>query len=236
MRKIYGISLGLVIVGGLAGWLHWPSLFARSHHGGRPDPAAEPEQPNEASSSGASDEVVRLRAELQQKNALLLALASAQKKEEAKSPSQGGAMPTVDEKETVSRAVDILDERMFTAPRDQAKAAEMERALRELADTAQLSEAKVSSLYCGSTLCKITVSAQTNAALNRSITALGEHLPKTFGASAAYELSNGQSALYVAKANQDLDVQPAANAANDRQRPGVVMQEGGKATEIAGHQ
>jgi hypothetical protein len=207
MQKVFRVSLGLVIVGALAGWLHWAGVFHSSRHVDRTEPAAEPEKPNEAAASRTSDEAVRLRAELRKSQALVFALASALKKDEAKTPLQDTAMPTVDEKEPPS-AVDILDERMVTAPRD-AKSAEMERALREAADATELNEARVSSLFCASNLCKITVSAQTGAALDRSVTALGEHLPKAFGASAVYELSNGESALYVAKASEDLDVQPA---------------------------
>lgn len=215
MQKVFRASLGLVIVGGLAGWLHWAGVFHSSRHVDRTEPAAAPEQPNaaapeqpnEAAASRTSDEVVRLRSELRRSQALVSALASGLKNDEAKTPPHGTAMPTVD-KEEPPRAVDILDERMFTAPRDQTKSAEMERALREVANATQLGEAKVSSLFCASNLCKITVSAQTGAALDKSVTALGEHLPKTFGASAVYELGNGESALYVAKASQDLDVQP----------------------------
>lgn len=241
MRKVFRVSLGLVIVGALAGWLHWAGVFHSSRHVDhssrhvdRAELAAEPERPNEAAAPRASDEVTRLRAELQKSQALVLALASGLKNDEAKTPPQGTATPTVDEEEP-PRAVDILDERMFTAPQDQAKSAEMERALRGVLDATQLSEAKVSSLFCAPNLCKITVSAQTGAALGRSVTALAEHLPKVFGASAVYELSNGESALYVAKANQDLDVQPAeTHASYEPQRSGVVMHEGEKASEITG--
>ena len=241
MQKVFQISLGLVIVGGLAGLVHWAGVFHSSRQVDRTEPAAAPEQPNaaapepnETAAARPSDEVVRLRSELRKSQALVLALASELKNDEEKPPPHGTAMPTVDEQEP-PRAVDILDERMFTAPQDHAKSAEMERALREVANTTQLSDAKVSSLFCASNLCKLTVSAQTGAALDKSVTALGEHLPKTFGASAVYDLGNGESALYVAKASQDLDVQPPEPPARSQpQRSGVVMHEGEKASEITG--
>jgi hypothetical protein len=104
------------------------------------------------------------------------------------------------------KTVQLLDERMFTSTKDPARAAEMERALRAVAAPSALGEAKLTSLHCGSTLCKLTLKATQEPILNESITAMSSEVAKTFGASLAIPIATGERAFYVAQSSQDLSV------------------------------
>jgi hypothetical protein len=168
----------------------------------------EPVASTDEASPGTSEEVQRLRAALRQKDEQLRLL-TAQAKVAENTPGQVVAEPPMPEVDPMAKAADLLDERMLTAPADPRKAAEMERALRDVADPIALGEAKLTSLHCGSTLCKVTLSADSPAAINKSMIAMNSHLPKLFGASTVLQLGNGQSAMYVAKSSETLAIEPA---------------------------
>jgi hypothetical protein len=152
--------------------------------------------------------VRHLRAELRRKDALLAALAKQQAapKEAAADPAE---LPEERHVDPVARAVDVLDERLFLAPPDARKAAEMEHAVREAVGAVTLNDTKVSSLYCTSALCKLTLSAPTTGSMAQSMQALNSQLSKTISNTLVLELDDGESAVYLAQSSAALDVPPA---------------------------
>jgi hypothetical protein len=108
----------------------------------------------------------------------------------------------------VARTVDVLDERLHLAPANGRKAAEMEQAVREAVNAATLGDAKISSLYCTAALCKLTMSASTQDAMNQSLRSLNGKLSKTISNTLVLDLSNGESAVYLAQSIEALDVPP----------------------------
>jgi len=233
MKKVVWTLGGVVLIGGLVGvtgWAPWTSGPGRIQRGASPKNALGIDAITGAANSNTSEEVARLRAELQQKNAQILSLTAAKQASEIVQNQAQAALPA-EELDPAAHAIDVLDERLYTAARDLRIANELERTLREVANSPEVGDAKVSSLYCSSTLCKVTLSATSGVNANRSMSAMAEHLPKTFGAAAVYE-SNGQSALYVGKSNQDLTLD--STQANEHPQQ-VVMQEGSKSTEASQH-
>ena len=166
---------------------------------------------NAATSSGTSEEVARLRAELREKDLRLKSLRSVALSAQARSAEAVQSANTWQqavESEPPTRAVDVLDERLFMAPKDARRASQMEEAIRMAAQAADLSPAKLISAYCGSDICKITLSAESETEVNQSMERLSTHLPKQFGASAVHELGDGTSALYVAESSEALAIEP----------------------------
>ena len=202
---------GLAVVGSIIGAVQWTrssSAPERSRPAETVRRMPEPVDSTEEAGSGTLEEVRRLRAELQQKDELLHALTALPKVAED-APAQVVAAPPTPDLDPAARTADLLDERMLMAPEEPRKAAEMERALRDVATPTALDQAKLTSLHCGPTLCKVTLSADNEAAINRSMVAMSSHLPKLFGASVVLQLSGDQSAMYVAKSSQDLAIEPA---------------------------
>ena len=105
------------------------------------------------------------------------------------------------------------------ASKDPRQVAEAEKALRSLADSSVLGQAKVTSIYCGSSLCRVILKAETDTSVNEAMVAMSSQLPKLFGASSAFRLADGQSALYVGKSSEDLDVEPPRPEANQGPKP-----------------
>jgi hypothetical protein len=211
MRAVYLAVGGMAIVGGVivaVQWSHSSPASETSRHAGTDLEMPELADSHEEASSGTSEEVGRLRAELRQKDAILRSLLTATSKNAASMPAQPVVAPQMPEMDPATRAIDLLDERMFTAPSDPGKAAEMERALRDVANSPALGEAKVASLYCGSTLCKVTLTAESEVIVNQSMAAMSSHLPKAFGASVVVQPRGGPSAMYLANSSQDLAIEP----------------------------
>jgi len=211
MKRVYFVVGGLAVVGSIIGAIQWTrssSAPERSRPAETVRRMPEPVDSTEEAGSGTLEEVRRLRAELQQKDELLHALTALPKVAED-APAQVVAAPPTPDLDPAARTADLLDERMLMAPEEPRKAAEMERALRDVAIPTALDQAKLTSLHCGSTLCKVTLSADNEAAINRSMVAMSSHLPKLFGASVVLQLSGDQSAMYVAKSSQDLAIEPA---------------------------
>jgi hypothetical protein len=215
MRRANWIVCGLVITGGFVGSAYWArgsTLPNRVRQADSSRRGPELDYPNRESSSGSSEEVQRLRAELRKKDALLDALVSAQKAAaDRPAPSMPVAQP--EPLDPVARAIDTLDERMLMGPKDPRKIAEMERALKDAVSSSVLGDVKVASMYCGgSNLCKVALSGASDKAVDESISTLSGHLPKTFGASTVLRLSDGQSAIYLAKSSDDLNLEPEKEA------------------------
>jgi hypothetical protein len=111
-----------------------------------------------------------------------------------------------------AKAADLLDERMLTAPKDPAKAMAMEQALRQIVDGRTLGDAKMTALQCGSTLCKLALSADKPEIVGLAINSVIDRLPKRFGASSVYRLSADQTAIYVGASSDDLAFAPENEA------------------------
>ena len=211
VKRGHFVWVGLAAVGTVIGAVLWISSTSAPKRGRRAETASgTPElvSSTDEASTEALEEVQRLRAALKQKDEQLRLL-TAQPRVAENAPNQVVAEPPVPEVDPAAKAADLLDERMLMAPADPRKAAEMERALRDVADPTALGEAKLTFLHCGSTLCKVTLSADSPAAINQSMIAMNSHLPKLFGASTVLQLGNGQSAMYVAKSSEDLALGPA---------------------------
>lgn len=165
-----------------------------------------PSQAASGSGTAGVEEVQRLRAELRQKDALLQALAKRQAAPLETRGAEAAAAPEEQPLDPVARTIDVLDERLFLAPADARKAAEMEQAVREAIDSATLGDAKVSSLHCTSAMCKLTMTAATPEAMNQSMQSVSGKLSKTITNTLVLDLSNGESALYLAQSSEALDV------------------------------
>jgi len=207
MRKSYLLGGGLMIV--VAALVMNRLKASPSAPEPRPDAriqrSPEPVLLPEGTSSGTPAELERLRAEIRRKDQLLRAMAAASVTPSGPTPSSD-RMVTAPSLDPAARTADMLDERLFLGAKDPAKAAEMERALRSIVDPAVLGEATLISLYCGSTLCRVTLKAGAEGIVNRSLAAMSSHLPKLFGASLAFRLGSGERALYVAQSSRDLAV------------------------------
>jgi hypothetical protein len=221
MNWVGRVVCGLAIAGGFGASLSW----ARRSSSPEQMPvrsarlAPELDRSKQGSSSGSAEEVLRLRAELRRKDALLAALAS-ERNATAEKPMTSPSPPEPDSPDPVARAIDILDERMMMAPADPRKAAEMERTLRDAVGSLSLGDGKVSSLYCSPALCKVVFAGPNEKAVNQSVNALSSHLPKKFGATSVLEVGNGQQAMYVAESNQELDPEPAGATKAQPANPG----------------
>jgi len=211
VKRAHFVLVGLAAVGTVVGavlWITSTSALERSRRAQTVSGTPELVSSTDEASPEALEEVRRLRAALRQKDEQLRLL-TAQPKIAENALSQVVAEPPIPDVDPAAKAVDLLDERMLMAPADPRKAAEMEHAIRDVAAPTALGEAKLTFLHCGSTLCKVTLSSDSPAAINQSIIAMNARLPKLFGASTVFQLGNGQSAMYVAKSSEDLAIEPA---------------------------
>jgi len=211
MKSASWMFCGLVSTGGVIGSVFWARSFSLPHRVGHPRSKAEAPELDDRrreSSSGTSEEVRRLRAELRKKDALLAAVLSAQKGA-VDTPVPSVPIPPPENSDPVARAIDTLDERMLTGPRDPRRVSELERELKAVVDSSALGDARVASLYCGgSNLCRLTLSGSNDSVVDQSISTLAGNLPKTFGATTVLRLGGGESAIYLAQSSDDLDVEP----------------------------
>lgn len=206
VKRAHLVLAELAVVGTVVGavlWIGSTSAAKRSRRAQTASGTPEPVLSTNEANPEVLEEVQQLRAALRRKDEQLRLL-SAQPKLAESAPSQVVTEPSMPEVDPASKAANLLDERMFMASADPRKAAELERALRDVADPTALGDAKLTSLHCGSNLCKVTLGADSPAVLNQSILAMNSHLPKLFGASTVLELGNGQSAMYVARSSEDL--------------------------------
>jgi len=213
-RKAYLWACGLVVAAGIvAAMVGLNRRSAVGHPEGaevastdsQSAPAKSPSDP-----SGDAEEVRRLRAQLHQKDAMLRALLMAPKTEGAAPAQPAATRPPPEDPE--ARAADLLDERMFAAPKNPATAREMEQALRQIADSRTLGDAKVAALQCGPTMCKLALAAEKPETVALAMSSVMDRLPKRFGAATVYRLGGGQSALYVGGSAEDLAL-PSENEA-----------------------
>jgi hypothetical protein len=60
-------------------------------------------------------------------------------------------------------------------------------------------------------MCRVTLEGDSPAALNASIEALIDREPKTFAATAVYDVDDGTRALYLARSGDDLAIATPAS-------------------------
>jgi len=212
MKRVYFVLGGLGLVGGVIGAIWGITSTSAPERGRRPETARRPLEladSTEGASSGSLEEVQRLRAELRQKDAQLRVLAALPRSAENAPAQPAIAAPQMPDVDPAASAADLLDERMLMAPENPRKAAEMEHALQGVATPSVLGEAKLTSLHCGPTLCKVTLSSESAAAINQSMIAMSSQLPKLFEATTVLPLGKGQSALYLASSGDELNIEPA---------------------------
>lgn len=152
-------------------------------------------------------EVRRLRAEVTVKDEMVRMMAqSAPPEQEPDSAPASAQTPPVD---PITQVCTALDEKITTASSDTADARAMKRALEEVVDASVLGSTQVTSLRCSETLCKLTLAGENDATVGASAASMAERTPKMFAASRAYPTQTGETAVYLAKAEQDLTVDEA---------------------------
>jgi hypothetical protein len=208
MKRAYLIGIGFTVIcaGAMVLWKRNPLPKTD----GRPE--SERGAPTNsvtvlAENPSLQDEIGRLRTELWNKDEQIRALtARSVAVEPIVSPVQIEQEPA--RLSPALHACDILDERMVTAPADSRSVREMERELQAIVNGG-LGAAKVDSLQCGGSMCKVTLTAESDSELNRSVEKLVERTPKNmFSGSAAYAHAPGATALYFARNVEDLTVAP----------------------------
>jgi hypothetical protein len=173
-----------------------------------PRAGAEPGAEGEPAAAAAEgDEVQRLRAELAKKDSVIRALTNqgiAREVEHATSAAEAVAAAT---RTPAARAADALEARLAAAPANAAAKAELEQALRPALDPQVLGAARVDDLGCAGALCKLAVSATTEAEVNPAVNALAQHFPKSFGATKVLPTNEGAREIFFGRTYEDLAVE-----------------------------
>jgi hypothetical protein len=193
-------TVALPLVFGLA--LGGAALWARSR-------TVAPVATTAAETTAAPDsssEVERLRAELQAKNRVIRELTAQGVLKDATlaatvatTAAEKDAQMERARRSATDAAREVLDGRLEAG----AAAADLDRALDGI-DTSKLGTARIASRRCGGSLCRLELTAESPAAMNTSIEALVERLPKTFGATTIYDTEDGTRAVYLARTSDDL--------------------------------
>jgi len=171
-----------------------------THAAGHPAAAEAAEMVSVAADQA---EIVRLRNELQRRDFELHALAAASQ------PPHEAQAPSVDEKakaapDVIAATRDLLDERMMTAPVDGRRSLELESAVTTMIGGSSVPRAHVASTQCGSTMCKVVLTAEDTSELAADVMALSKRSPKTFEGSIVYPSGNNEKAIYFARSRDDL--------------------------------
>lgn len=197
------IALPLVLGVALGG----AALWARA----RSAPPAAPPASAEATGQPApeSTEVERLRAELATKNRVIRELTA---QGVAKDATLAATVATTAAEKAAAiekarrtaqeAAREVLDGRLESG----GAAADLERALDGI-DGSKLGAARIASRRCGGALCRLELTAESPDAMNTSIEALVERIPKTFGGTAVYDTEDGARAVYLARSSDDLTIE-----------------------------
>lgn len=157
--------------------------------------------------SGESDEVQRLRADLQNKDRIIRELvAQGAAKDVSNAALAAAAARPPAKEEALEHARAVLDERL-AAPNVAGSAPELERALAAVLEPSVLGATRVTSRRCNGAMCRVTIAADSPAAMNASLEATMERLPKVFAGTAVYDAEDGTRALYVARSNDDLAIE-----------------------------
>ncbi|HVZ73466.1 MAG TPA: hypothetical protein VHJ20_13890 [Polyangia bacterium] len=167
--------------------------------------------PSNDATSSQNDEVARLRAEVQRKDHIIRDLvANGAVKDETNAALAAEAIQQANDRaDPAGRARRLLDERI-AATSSSPSAAELSSALAAALSTISLAPARVTEQRCGGTLCRVTLAADSPAAMNASLGALVDHLPKAMGASAIYETEDGARDVYMARTSDALALESRA--------------------------
>ncbi len=166
-----------------------------------------PDTEREVSATAADqDEVRRLRAEIKAKDGVIRALTNQAMASDADRATAAAATMAALKRTSVSRAVEALDGRLAAAPADAAGKAELEQALHPALESKALGNARVDDVRCAGNLCKITLSAPTEAEVGPAVGAVAGHVPKTFSAVIAYPENEGERAIFVGRSSDALTV------------------------------
>ncbi len=155
------------------------------------------------------DEVRQLRAELQTKDRLIRELVAQNVDKDAKNANLAAATvaaanrPT-DREAALAHARQVLDERL-AAP-SAGSVAELEHAMAATLEPGAQSTARIAARRCNGAMCRVTLTADSPAAMNATIEAMMDHLPKVFGGSAVYDEEDGTRAIYLARSSDDLAI------------------------------
>lgn len=109
-----------------------------------------------------------------------------------------------------SQARELLDQRMFNAPPNLIETTRMESELRSIVESGIMADTTVD-FVCGSSICKVDLSARDNSVVEKSAVALSLHLPKSFASAVVLPINDGQRAMYVAKSSSDLAIDAHAD-------------------------
>jgi hypothetical protein len=173
------------------------------------NPRVRPKDPQ--SGTNVDDEVARLRGELKRKDELVRTLiaasaARASASEAAEQQVTGSAASPGAELPAPVQPTDLLDERLLTAPKDPRLTAELDGALRESLNHLSFGDAKIASLECAASLCKVVFSANTPNGSGSAADSTTGKLPKVFASTVSYRLDDQRTAMYLGRSSADVEV------------------------------
>jgi hypothetical protein len=211
MKRASALIAALLVAGGVA------AIGLRENRTKAEAPEAARSSAELATSTGTvgsgDDELRRLRAEVQSKDRIIRALmAGGAAKDATNAPLAAATTQPNERAAAASHARQVLDERL-AATSASPFAAELEGALTAAMSTTALGTARIAERRCGGALCRVTVAADSPLALNTSIEALIDHLPKVMGASAIYEAEDGSRDVYLARTSDALALEASPPAA-----------------------
>jgi len=102
---------------------------------------------------------------------------------------------------------EVLDQRMFSGPPNVGEAKRLESALRSIVASATTTDTAVD-VACGSTICRVDLTARDNAVVEKSAVALSQRLPKSFPSAVVFPGPDGERSIYLAKNFADLAIEP----------------------------
>lgn len=169
------------------------------------------EQQGQRSAANTADEVTRLRGELKRKDELVRTLiaanaARASASEAAEQQVTGSRASASPELPPPPQPTDLLDERLMTASKDPHQTAELDRALRESLNRLSFGDAKIASLECAASLCKVVFTANTPNGSGNAADSTAGKLPKVFASTVSYRLDEQRTAMYLGRSSGDVEV------------------------------
>jgi hypothetical protein len=182
-------------------------------------------------SSESEVELRQLRAEVQNKNAMLQTLAAVVSAVPRDEPSNGApSHESPGALDPIAQACDVLDERLLTAPVDGRSSAEMARALQTMlaSSAAGMQKVKVASQHCGATMCKLVLRAANPADVEESMRLLSDQTPKLFSRSVVLPSATNEKSMYLARDGESLATDPPEKNDGKSVRKEIVREEAGQ--------
>ena len=194
---------GIALAGCLAVSHYWSGKASATRE--RSDEQGTPRtQATAQTEATTASELVRLHAEVRNKDALIgvLAAAAQTRTPDASAEAQVAETPPA-ASDQEAQAVDALDERLYMAHTDPRRAAELEQALRGALNSVELTDVKIASLHCAPTLCKLALAAESQASINKAVEDTLKEVSKLFQSTVGLPLGSGQFSLYLGRTSQD---------------------------------